>query len=79
MLNRVVNGYTIVAVEKPFSSEMYVILGMRRDEAGFKYVTGRMVNFDHDPEWYWGNYFTEFSGAVEDYHKRLENGLVSRP
>lgn len=77
MLNRVINGYTIIACEhKPRWG--YLIMGMRRQEDGtYTYVTAWMVDADLDVEWFWGNYGgTDFpdsiAGATDNFVSRLE-------
>jgi len=77
MLNRIINGYTVIAQEY-VPGAGYLILGMRRNHAGeFTYVTARMNNVDLDNQWFWGNYGgTDFkdniTAAVADFNKRKE-------
>lgn len=67
MLNRVINGFTIIAHEfKPLDA-CYVILGQRRTSAGsYEYVTAKVRNIDTDTEWFYGNYFQGNAEALGD-------------
>ena len=77
MLNRIVNGYTIIAQEF-VPGRNYLIMGMRRNHAGeFDYVTAWMMDPDNDTEWVWGNYSgTDFprsiAGATDNFVSRME-------
>ena len=75
-MNKVMNGYTIIATEYKAGSG-YLIMGMRRNHAGeFTYVTGWVMNLDLDVEWFWGHYGgTDFkdtiAGATDDFIRRM--------
>lgn len=66
MLNKVMNGYTIIAAEHDPKMGDTVILGMRYTGPGkWDYVTARVTSID-DTEWYWGNYSgTDFGSGIE--------------
>lgn len=68
-----INGYTIIAHEYAPSRGDYVILGVRQDDGGYRYVTARMGNVDMDREWYWGKYIDNgnFRQAVSEFNERL--------
>lgn len=66
------NGFTIIAHEWAERHGDYVILGARRTGPGsYEYVTARMLNFDQDTTWYWGNYINNVADAVADFHNRI--------
>lgn len=76
MLNKVVNGYTIIAQHHDKTMGSYLVMGMRLvAPATYTYVTAHMMNVDRDTQWYWGSYGgADFAdniiGATENFKTR---------
>lgn len=69
MLNKTLNGFTVIAHE--WSRDSYVILAFRlTGPATYEYVTARVQNIDSDREWFWGTYFTNVEDAIVNYAER---------
>jgi hypothetical protein len=71
MLEKTLNGFTVIAAETDLYFGGVVVLASRRTgPANWEYVTARMNNLDED-SWAWGYYTGSLDLAMADFKKRL--------
>jgi hypothetical protein len=71
MLDKIVNGYTIIAQEF-VPGHGYIILGHRTNgPLSHEYVSARMKSME-DTYWFGGHYTSSLTHAVESYRQRAE-------
>ena len=76
MLNKVINGFTIVAhnIAPLWTNGGYTILGMRTQPNGYEYVVAHVRYItpeegERHEGWPQGHYFTNFTDAVNFYRE----------
>lgn len=65
-------GYTIIDhvwYELDGNINRYIVLGERRTQYGYEYVTWESA--DHK-DFFWGHYFTHYEFAKADFYNRLK-------